>query len=89
MKCRENVWKRWQNEYIRSLRERHNLIHKDNTGQIKVGQVVIIKGEERNRVEWSIGIVEQLIHGRDNVVRGARLKSKNHALREQLSYRIL
>ena len=76
MKCRENMWKRWRNEYIRSLRERHNLKHKENSEQIKVGQVVIIKGDGKNRGEWNIGIVEQLIRGRDKVVRGARLKSK-------------
>ena len=61
MKCRENMWKRWRNEYIRSLRERHNLKHKENSEQIKVGQVVIIKGDGKNRGEWNIGIVEQLI----------------------------
>ena len=76
MKCRENLWKRWRNEYIRALRERHTLKHKDSPEQIKVGQVVLIKGDGKNRGEWDTGIVEQLIRGRDKVVRGARIKAK-------------
>ena len=76
-KCRENLWKRWHNEYVRSLRERHDLRKKDSKSEgIHVGQVVLVKGDERNRGEWNIGIVEQLIRGHDGVMRGARLKSK-------------
>ena len=39
------------------------------------GDVVLIKGEERNRGRWRFGIVEQLIQGRDGVVRRARLRA--------------
>lgn len=76
MKCRENLWKRGQNEYICALRERHTLKHKDKPERIKVGQVVLIKGDRKNRGEWDIGIIEQLIRGRGKVVRGARIKAK-------------
>ena len=39
------------------------------------GDVVIIKGEEKNRGLWKLGIVEELITGRDGVVRGAKLRA--------------
>jgi hypothetical protein len=42
---------------------------------LKPGDVVMIKGEEKNRGVWRIGIVEKLIQGRDNVVRGVRLRA--------------
>ena len=42
---------------------------------IAVGDVVLIQSTERNRNCWPLGIVEQLIEGRDGVVRGARLRA--------------
>ena len=75
-RCKENIWKRWSNEYIKSLREKHNLVHHGKENQIAVGDVVLIKGEEKNRGRWAIGVVESLIRGKDNIVRAARLRSK-------------
>ena len=34
-----------------------------------------IKGKERNRSKWKIGVVERLIQGQDGVIRGAQLKA--------------
>ena len=39
------------------------------------GEVVIIKSEEKNRAQWKLGVIEDLITGRDGVIRGAKLKS--------------
>ena len=46
-KCKDQMWNRWTNEYVKALRERH--IHK-KTGNVTVkeGDVVIIKGDEKN-----------------------------------------
>ena len=78
-RCKDMMWKRWTNEYVRGLRERHNLKHKTKHFTLKQGDVVIIKSEERNRNKWKLGIVEDLIAGRDGVVRVARLRAgKNH-----------
>ncbi|XP_044167464.1 uncharacterized protein LOC122951522 [Acropora millepora] len=74
-RCKDVLWSRWTTEYIRSLRERHNLKHKTKELTLKVGDVVLIQSEERNRGKWSIGIVLKLIEGRDGVVRGARLRA--------------
>ena len=53
--------------------------HKTKHFTLKEGDVVIIKSEERNRNKWKLGIVEDLIAGRDGVVRVARLRAgKNH-----------
>ena len=43
--------------------------------QKKVGDVVIIKGDERNRGKWDLGIVQRLIEGRDGVVRAVKLRA--------------
>ena len=49
------------------------MTHKEKELTLNVGDVVVIKGDERNRAHWKTGIVENLIRGKDGVVRGARL----------------
>ena len=74
-KCKDALWKRWELEYVRALRERHNARHSGKHAQLEVGDVVMIKGEEKNRALWKIGIVTELIPGRDNIVRAVRLRA--------------
>ena len=61
---------------------------KDREPHIAVGEVVLIRGDEKNRGQWSIGVVERLVKGKDDVIRGARLKTnKSHVERAvQLLY---
>ena len=73
--CKDALWSRWTGEYIKALRERHNLKHKTKELNVKNGDVVLIKGNERNRGKWNIGIVVKLIKGRDGVVRAVRLRA--------------
>ena len=47
--------------------------------KIKVGNVVLIKGEEKNKGKCSTGIVEELYKGKDDVIRGINLRTpKSH-----------
>ena len=49
-KCKNNAWKRWKNEYLKSLREKHNMqSKKQKLPPLSTGDVVIIDGPERNR----------------------------------------
>ena len=73
--CKDRIWRRWTDEYVRQLRERHNLKHNTKEMNLTEGDVVIIKGDEKNRSHWKTGIVERLINGRDNVVRAIRLRA--------------
>eukprot|EP00794_Sanderia_malayensis_P001273 gene1273-biopygen494 len=78
-KCKDALWKRWQGEYLRALRERHNVMHKVTQRELEIGDVVTIKGDEKNRGQWKIGIVEELIPGRDGIVRAVKLRAgKSH-----------
>ena len=72
-KCKDVLWERWSSEYLRGLRDQHNLKHKGSKVALAKGDV-IIKGEEKNRGLWKLGIVEELITGREGVVRGAKLR---------------
>ena len=40
-RCKDMMWKRWTNEYVRGLRERHNLKHNNKQFSWKEGDVVI------------------------------------------------
>eukprot|EP00112_Aurelia_sp_Birch-Aquarium-sp1_P019404 Seg4793.1 transcript_id=Seg4793.1/GoldUCD/mRNA.D3Y31 product="hypothetical protein" protein_id=Seg4793.1/GoldUCD/D3Y31 len=74
-KCKDSLWSRWTGEYVKALRERHNLKHDSKIPSLKEGNVVLIKGEERNRGKWSIGIITNFITGRDGVMRAAKLRA--------------
>ena len=46
--CKEVLWNRWSGEYLKSLRERHNMKHKSKQMRVKLGDVVLIQDAERN-----------------------------------------
>ena len=75
LKCKEAMWRRWSQEYLRSLRERHRAQAGTGGDKPSFGAVVIIKSEDKNRGKWPLAIVEDLIVGNDGVVRGARLRT--------------
>ena len=68
------LWQRWSREYVKALRERHNIIQQTKEMNIKAGEVVLVKSEERNRGKWKLGVVDTPIEGRDGV-RAVRLRS--------------
>ncbi len=74
-RCKNVLWSRWTAEYVKSLRERHNLKHQKKRLSLKVGDVVLIQNEQRNRGKWNIGVVVKLIKGRDGEIRAARLRA--------------
>ena len=68
LKCKDAMWRRWSNEYLRGLRERHNQKHKKSSFTVAKGDVVIIQSDERNRGKWPLCVVKELYKGRDGVV---------------------
>ena len=55
------------------------MMHNTKEMKIEVGDVVLIKGEEKNKGKWSIRIVEELYKGKDDVIRSVRLRTpKSH-----------
>ena len=74
-RCKDAWWSRWSAEYLKALRERHNMKNQVKELNAKPGDVVLIKGDERNRGKWKIGIIDTLIKGRDGVLRAVRLRA--------------
>ena len=73
-RCKEALWKRRKHEYLVALRRKQNVKHKDKTFKINVGDVVMIKGKEKNREHWQIGIGNHLYIGKNNIIRVAQLR---------------
>ena len=48
-RCKDAAGRRWQREYVTTLRERHNIQHKSKAVDINVGDVVMIKGESKKK----------------------------------------
>ena len=69
------MWSRCTREYVRSLREQHRRAGGKQTLHPNVGDVVIIRDEQKNRNQWKLAIVTDLIKGRDNITRAAKLKA--------------
>ena len=48
--------------------------------------MLIIRSDEKNRTQWKLGVVDDLITGCDSVVRGAKLRSSKSSLERPLQH---
>ena len=60
---------------LEGLRERHRLKCQGDSTHPAKGDVVIIKSDDKNCAQWKLGVVIDLITGRDGVVQGAKLST--------------
>ena len=67
--------KRWCHEYLTSLREYHKASG-NNQRRVKKGDVVIVH-DDTPRATWKMAIVEDLIVGKDSLVRAATIWTAN------------
>ena len=65
---------RWRHEYLTSLREYHRASG-SNRQQIKPGDVVLIHDDNSNRLNWRMAVIEELMRGKDNLVRAAKIRT--------------
>ena len=59
-----------------------------NTKEMKIekGDVILIKGEEKNKGNWCIGIVEELFKGKDHVIHSVRLRTPNSHIEREIQH---
>lgn len=68
---------RWKYEYLTSLRERQQTKQNTcNAQSIKPGDVVQIH-DNKPRVLWKLAVVDEVVRGRDNLIRSAKLRTKD------------
>ncbi|CAB4022910.1 RNA-directed DNA polymerase from mobile element jockey, partial [Paramuricea clavata] len=87
--------KQWRTEYLLGLREQSRVMARNNkTGNISIGDIVILRNDKTSRCFWKLAKVEQLLHGEDNLVRAAVVKvlggksNKAQLLRRSISHLI-
>ena len=85
-KCKEKAWARWTSEYLIALRELRNLKQKSYDIQSSKGDVALIKGDEKNRRKWNIGIVQHIKKGKDGNIRSVKLRCKTAILERVLQH---
>ena len=86
LKCKAAVWKRWSQEYLRSLRERHRSLLGAKGAVPVVGDVVILKTDEKSRGKWPLGVIEKLIVEKDGVVRAAKVRTGKNQLERAIQH---
>jgi hypothetical protein len=79
--CKDTVWKRWKSEYLRALRERHFCSNKKEI-KLQVGDIVQIKGDQKNRGDWSLAKITKLVKAGD-ILLGAKLQTRNNKILER------
>ena len=80
-KIMQSFWKQWQKEYLTSLREQSSSHrNKPLSGEtVAEGKVVLIH-DDTPRNQWKLGIIVQLHHGKDGLVRSVTLKTAKGSL---------
>jgi len=74
------LWRIWREEYLTSLRKHAH----EQSREPQVGDLVFVDESPAPRGEWSVGQIKELIPGRDNVSRVARvqlLKDKSDVIK--------
>ena len=82
-KCREQLRRRWVNEYLHALDEKQKQRPKQTEAKLKVGRVVLIKDSLKRKAQWKIGRIENEVIGKDGVVRGYKVRTPNGYLLER------
>lgn len=73
-RCKNNAQRRWTDEYLKALKERHNLKH-NISGKVMQpvkGSVVLVKGDDQNRGIWKLAIVTDLFPGSDGIIQSSQ-----------------
>ena len=62
------------------------LKNQDREAKVKNGDIVMIKGEEKNRSKWRVGRVTGTIVGGDGVARGAKNQTAKSSIERPLQH---
>ena len=74
----QQFWTRWIREYIPELQKRQKWLKV--TRNVKLGDVVLIVGENVPRGIWPMGLVQEIQCGQDGLVRAVKVKTKSTVL---------
>ena len=70
-----HFWRRWSREYLVDLREHQKTHVQKRQPGISVGDVVLIEEDGKKRNNWRLGRIDEVVVGKDGIVRGANVKT--------------
>ena len=80
-----NLVKTWRRDYLLNLRECYSVKQRGTRDcNIAVGDIVILKDDLTKRLFWKLGIVKELLSGRDGHVRAAMVQVSSTDLSDLL-----
>ena len=68
----KHFWERWMKEWKSGLNKKHKWLKKEK--DFKVGDVVLVLSTESKRGKWILGRISDVLPGKNNHVRAAKLK---------------
>jgi hypothetical protein len=74
-KLADDFWRRWQREYLTTLRSFHEVRQQQPSARLRVRDVALLQEEVRPCHMWKRARIEQLIEGRDGKIRAAVLRT--------------
>lgn len=79
----QHFWRRWSQEYLTTLLQRHKWTR--ITPEPSCGDVVLVKEDDLPPSKWLLGIIEQKHPGPDNVTRVVTIRCKNTKIKRPVS----
>ena len=83
----ERFRKRWHNEYLLSLREKHyNRCAENPTHHLSVGKLVMVCHDNVHRIEWPLGVITAIYPDEREVIRTAEVEECGKRSLRPVSY---
>jgi hypothetical protein len=74
-KLADDFWRRWQREYLTTLRSFNEVRQQQASTRLRRGDVALLQEDVRPRHMWKKALIEQLIEGRDGRIRTVVLRT--------------
>jgi len=74
-KLADDFWRRWQKEYLTTLRSFHEVRQQQTSVKFRRGDVALLQEEVRPRHMWKRAVIERVIEGRDGRIRTVALRT--------------
>ena len=76
-RCRNQLRKKWENDYIKALMERRQPKHKKDPTALDNGRVILYKDYLKDNQKWRLDKIIGLTKGKDSVLRRYKIKADN------------
>ncbi|KAF8781831.1 Achaete-scute like protein [Argiope bruennichi] len=71
----KELWLKWKEQYLLMLKSAHNLANPSSYQNLKIGDIVLVEGASKSKLLWEMGVIQELIMGRDGLVRACIVKT--------------